>query len=268
MHHPRRLVAAGAALAVLLAPLTSTTGVAVAQDDPPGAPGAPATWTNGDKDGVGTALSRDSKVWYTLTGGTLSETYYPAADTPNVRELQFVVSDGATFSQRETDDTQRVVQLADTRSLTYRQITTDNANRWRLTKTYVTDPSRSTVLVDVVFDALSGGPYELYALFDPSLAGTAAGDTGQTADSTSGMALVGSDTHLPDTPIASALVATGGFTAASTGYAGASDGWSDLGSDHRMDWTFPQAGPGNIVQIPLRVGPRPVPPDDVTARGW
>ncbi|HEX2771988.1 MAG TPA: glucan 1,4-alpha-glucosidase, partial [Micromonosporaceae bacterium] len=177
----------------------------------------------------------------------LSETYYPAADTPNVRELSFVVSDGASM-RRETDaGIEREVQLADSRSLTYRQVATD-PGRWRLTKTYVTDPARSTVLIDVDLTSLSGGPYRMYAVFDPSLAGTAAQDIGQSADSGSfGQALVGLDTHLASTPVASALVASTGFTATSTGYAGTSDGWTDL-ADNRMDWTYPHAGPGNIVQ--------------------
>jgi hypothetical protein len=199
-----KLVTATTAVAISVA--LAPAGPVAAQPEPPGAPGAAATWTNGDKDGVGTAVSRASKVWYTLTGGTLSETYYPAADTPNVRELSFVVSDGAS-TQRETDvAVDREVQLADARSLTYRQVSTD-PGRWRLTKTYVTDPARSTVLISVSFETLSGGPYQLYALFDPSLAGTAAQDAGQVVDSRSfGPALVGLDTHLAGTPIASALV--------------------------------------------------------------
>jgi hypothetical protein len=40
-------------------------GPAAAQPELPGAPGGAATWTTGDKDGVGTAVSRESKVWYT-----------------------------------------------------------------------------------------------------------------------------------------------------------------------------------------------------------
>ena len=69
-------------------------GTAVAA--PADAPGAPArrTWTTGDKEGLGTSPAR-SKVWYTLTGGTMSEVYYPGGDTPNVRELQFAVTDGS-----------------------------------------------------------------------------------------------------------------------------------------------------------------------------
>ena len=71
----------------------------------PGGPGASATWTTGDKEGLGTSTTTASKVWYTLTGGTMSEVYYPNGNTPNVRELQFAVTDGKTFTQRETDAT-------------------------------------------------------------------------------------------------------------------------------------------------------------------
>ena len=44
----------------------------------PGAPGAASDWVTGDKDGFGTARGTDSKVWYTLNNGELSEIYYPA----------------------------------------------------------------------------------------------------------------------------------------------------------------------------------------------
>ena len=38
----------------------------------------------------------------------------------------------------------------------YRQISTDTRHRWRLTKNYLTDPARSTVLVGVSFQSLDG----------------------------------------------------------------------------------------------------------------
>ena len=227
-----------------MVPLGPLAPAGAADGEAPGAPGAAATWRSGDKDGIGTSLGRTSKVWYTLTDGTMSETYYPAADTPNVRDLGFVVSDGSTSSQRETDGTTQRVELADPTSLTYRQITTDDGGRWRITKTYVTDPERPTVVMDVSFESLSGEPFSLYALYDPSLAGTAAGDSGS---GTAG-ALLASDTHLADRPVASALVSSTGFAATSTGYAGSSDGWTDLADDHDLDATYDSAGPGNIVQ--------------------
>jgi len=46
------------------------TGVA------PGAPGARALWTAGNKDGFGPSTTLASKDWYTLNGGELTEVYY------------------------------------------------------------------------------------------------------------------------------------------------------------------------------------------------
>ena len=45
-----------------------------------------------------------SKVWYTLTGGTMSEVYYPSG-RPEHAELQFAVTDGSSWTQLETDGT-------------------------------------------------------------------------------------------------------------------------------------------------------------------
>lgn len=36
---------------------------------------------------------------------------------------------------------------------------------------------------------------------------------------------------------------------ASSGYMGASDGWTDLRDDHRMDWSYDEREPGNVVQL-------------------
>src|SRR5688572_14868355 len=116
----------------------------------PGAPGqVPATWAEADKDGYGTSTTTGSKVWYTLDDGALTDVYYPVLGTPSVRDLQLIVSDGETFAERESDSTTHEIQLVDERALVYRQINTDISDKYRLTKTYVTDPARSSVLVDV-----------------------------------------------------------------------------------------------------------------------
>jgi glucan 1,4-alpha-glucosidase len=243
---PKMLVAAAAAVTLVL-PSAPALASPATPEEAPGAPGASATWTTGDKDGLGTSVTNGSKVWYTLTGGTMSEVYYPGGSTPNVRELQFAVTDGTTFTQLETDGTTtRKVAMADKTSLTYAQTTTDNAGRWKLTKTYITDPARSSVLVDTQFENLKGGPYQLYTLYDPSLAADSGNDSGQT----SGSALVSSDTHNASSPVASALVASTGFSSTSTGYVGSvSDGRADLIAQHKLTTTYPAAGVGNIAQV-------------------
>ncbi len=230
-------VLAAGLLAVLVAGLA---GAAPGSGGAPGAPGDKALWTEADKDGFGTSTTTGSKVWYTLDDGELTEVYYPDLGTPSVRDLQFIVSDGETFAERETVATDQQVQLVDERALQYRQINTDKDGKYRITKTYVSDPARSTVLVDVNFESLSGEPYQLYALYDPALNNHGDDDT---ATSKGGQLLSG------DGKVASAFLGTPKFDEASSGYLGTSDGWTDLKDDYTMDWNYGSAStPGNVVQ--------------------
>lgn len=64
--------------------------------DAPGAPGIGSAWTTGAKQGLGTSATA-SKVWYTIQQGILGEVYYPQVDTPNVQDLQFIITDSRTF---------------------------------------------------------------------------------------------------------------------------------------------------------------------------
>jgi hypothetical protein len=50
---------------------------------------------------VGTAYSTSSRVWYTLDAGCVTEVYYPTIDTPQIRDLQFLLTDGETFFHDE-----------------------------------------------------------------------------------------------------------------------------------------------------------------------
>src|SRR5687768_8059798 len=111
-------------IAPLAATLALMPAVASAQGVAPGAPGASANWTTGNKQGLGTSVGTRSKVWYTLSGGALSEVYFPRGDSANVRSLEFAVTDGTSFVDRESEDTDHAVRLADERSLTYEQVNT------------------------------------------------------------------------------------------------------------------------------------------------
>jgi glucan 1,4-alpha-glucosidase len=51
------------------------------------------------------------------------------------------------------------------------------------------------------------------------------------------------------TDVGSALVAEPAFSRVSSGFSEASDGWTDLRGDHRMDWNHTSATDGNVVQI-------------------
>ena len=173
-----RLVALAAGIVLMTASgAEAATGVA------PGAPGATALWTAGNKDGFGTSTTLNSKVWYTLNGGELTEVYYPDLGTPAVRDMQFVVTDGKSWVERETDGTDHALRLTDSRSLSYQQINSDPHGRFRIVKTYTTDPSRSTLLMRVHFESLTKQPLHLYLVYDPSLSGNGDDDSGSTVGS-------------------------------------------------------------------------------------
>jgi len=83
-----------------------------------------------------------------------------------------MISDGHSFAARAQDISNSTTHLVgldhgrpdtktNTTSLTYQIINTDMAGRWRLTTTFVTDPSRPTLLIDVEFTSLDGQPYQV-----------------------------------------------------------------------------------------------------------
>ncbi|MFG2000324.1 glycoside hydrolase family 15 protein [Spirillospora sp. NPDC048911] len=232
------LAAAGVASAGVALP--GAAQAAPASGAAPGAPGKAATWAAGDKDGLGTAKNTKSKVWYTLNDGALTEVFFPRVDTPATRDTQLVVSDGTTFTDREDRDTVSRVRLTDSRSLIYQQVNTAKSGKYRITKTYVTDPARSAVLADVRFESLTGRPYAVYVLHDAGLGLNANDDTGRTE----GGGLVATDGV-----ISSAVLASPGFTKTSSGYADRSDGWTDLQDNRRMDWSYSAPQRGNVVQM-------------------
>ena len=78
----------------------------------PGFPGIPARWTSSAKDGVGTALSPRSTVWFTLSHGILNEIYYPCVDTACTRDLGLIITDGKPggFFAEEKRDTRSTLR--------------------------------------------------------------------------------------------------------------------------------------------------------------
>jgi Glucodextranase, domain N len=69
-----------------------------AQGVAPSGPGGKADWLPANKSGFGTSHTTLSKVWFTLEGGRLSEVYYPRLDTPSVRNIDFMITDGHSFA--------------------------------------------------------------------------------------------------------------------------------------------------------------------------
>ena len=157
--------------AVMLAVAVSAQMVA------PGGPGKDAQWATAAKQGVGTSATTQSKVWFTLAQGVLTEVYYPDVTVANVHLLQFIVVNPKTKKvETEQDDAHHRIRVTRPDSLTFQQINTAKSGEWKITKTYVTDPESDTVLIEVSFDA-KRPDLNLYVYFDPSLGNSGMGDS-------------------------------------------------------------------------------------------
>jgi glucoamylase len=248
-----RLVAIPAAiiLAMGMSGALVTTTTARAQTSAPGEPGVAAYWNEPSVTGFADSLGASSKVWYTLGNGELENAFYPETDTPDTYGLQYVVTNGSSFTDLETTGTTHTTTLADPTSLTWQQVNTATNGDFTITKTYIADPSRSVILVQTTFDNTSSSPLYLYVDYHPYLDNDGMGNTGGT-DSASG------DLEAESGSVASALTSSLGFTQTSTGYAGtASDGETMLTSGYSLPATYSVASTAGHIdqvgQIPVAV---------------
>ena len=218
-------------------------------------PAVRASWTTGNKLAVGTSAEKTSKVWFTVANGITSEVFYPRLDIPNMQDMQYIVTDGSTFVDLERDATKHEISMPDEKALEYTVTNTDKraTPKYRITNTYITDPSRNTLLIRTRFQSLDGNSYRLYLLENPSMAGGGANDNAWW-DGTN-LALMSSGTETlfgsPTTVVSALKVASpNGFVAHENGYAGAaSDCLVELREDKVLNNQFDNiASNGNVVQ--------------------
>ena len=235
-------------------------------------PGALSHFDLARKDCVGTARNTTSKVWFTVANGVLSDVYFPTNDNTNVETLQYIVSDGSSFTDLQTRDTTYTVKQTDDRALTCRVTTTAKSGRYKIVTDYTTDPWRPTVLIRSKFVALKGklSDYRLYVRHDPTLNGNGGGGTGNGGADDGALATAGGHTLLVGSdivtqtnaanrdyavPVFSALDVDRGFDQATNGFAGsASDGFVQLDAGHALSALHDTAVHGNVVQtgrVPL-----------------
>jgi len=231
----------------------------------PGAPGAPSYFDLARKDCVGTATGTGSKVWYTVAGGVLSDVYEPTIDNTNVSTLQYVVTDGSTFTDLQTRDMTYTV-AADPTGMACTVTSTDAKHGFRLVTTYLTDPSSDTVLMHTTLQDIPGSDVNLaslhlYARLDAHVNGNGGGGT-ENAGANTGAVDTSAGAPVPvifstntvtdavnrdyAVPTYMALDATAD-QAASVGYEGtASDGLTQLDATHTLT-SYTSAPDGHIV---------------------
>src|SRR5262249_42263230 len=119
--HPRPRLVAHLLLSLgrlaMAAVLVVIPAAAAAAQTAPDGPGAASHFGLARKDCLGTARNTKSKVWYTVANGVLSDVYYPTVDNTNVETLQYIVTDGSTFTDLQSRDMTYTVSQPEPRSL-------------------------------------------------------------------------------------------------------------------------------------------------------
>ncbi|GAC1648903.1 MAG: glucan 1,4-alpha-glucosidase [Herpetosiphon sp.] len=211
----------------------------------PGAPGISPRWTSSAKQGVGTALTPTSQVWFTLSHGILNEIYYPRVDLACTRDMGLVVTDDHGFFSEEKRDTRSTVEYIGAGVPAYRVTNTHNGGRYRIEKEFVADPKRDVVLQRTRFVPLQGAlaDYHVYAILAPHLGNRGYGNTGW-CDSTKGVPML-----FADCPgeAALAFACSTGWRTRSVSFVGPQDDWHDLFQHHQLTRTYTRAENGNVA---------------------
>jgi glucan 1,4-alpha-glucosidase len=241
----------GAVAAVSVWALTFAGANALATPQPPAgpapagtAPGSESYFDLARKDCVGTARNTSSKVWFTVADGVLSDTYWPTVDATNVHTLQYLVTDGRTFTDLQTRNMTYKV-LPDFTGMSCTVVAENSHRGYRITTTYLADPARNAVLMRTSFHAPHGD--QLYVRLDPLAGGTGGGGMQNAGGNSAVLAghnipvAFNTNTVTQATnrdyavPTYMALESSDGFSSASVGYAdSASDGLTMLDSAHAL----------------------------------
>jgi glucoamylase len=201
-----------------------------------------------------------------VADGVLSDVYEPTIDNTNVETLQYIVTDGSTFTDLQTRDMTYTV-AADPSGMACTVTATSASHGYRLVTTYITDAARDTVLMSTRLEATPGShtaisKLHLYARLDAHVNGdggggsqNAGGNTGVIDTSTgSPVPVVYSTNTVTEAanrsyavPTYMALRASSPPGAASVGYAGtASDGLTQLAATHTLT-TYDSAPDGHVT---------------------
>jgi glucan 1,4-alpha-glucosidase len=265
---PRKRLASLVLAAATIAVLGVASGAGSAPlDVAPDGPGALSHFDLARKDCLGTARNTTSKVWFTVANGVLSDVYYPTIDNTNVETLQYLVTDGSSFTDLQTRNMTSTVQALDSSGMACEVTSTPASGKYRIVTDYVVDPHTNALLMHVSFKVKGQGkkhasPLRLYLRFDPTVNGNGGGGSGNggadsaTTDTSTGHTiLVASDPNTVTNavnrdyaqPVYAALDAP--FAESTNGFAGgASDGLTELDTAHTLTTSYTSASNGNVVQ--------------------
>lgn len=209
-----------------------------------GKPGMDPRWTHSNKDGVGTAYSQDSKVWFTLWRGIITEVYYPTVDMPQLRDLQLLITDGKSFFHEEKRHFKSDVRRISMDSLGYTVTNSEISGLYKIHKQIITNPHFPCLLQEIRIEPESAKLENLqfFVLCAPHLKGGGKENNAYAIEAGGRNILVAEKEG-----IWLALSASVPFSKMSCGFVGSSDGWTDISEHLKMEYEFGLAEGGNVA---------------------
>ncbi len=210
----------------------------------PGRPGTAPHWAPSSKSGVGTAIGCDSRVWFTICDGVLTEAYFPNLDQACLRDLTLAVTGPDGFFSEEGEGTRHEITAPVESVPAYRVVNTCRQGRYRLTKEVICDPHRDAVLMQVAFEPLAGraADYRLFVLANPHMVNRGMGNNAWTGEYKGAPLLQAEhDGH------SLAIACSAPWLARSAGFVGRSDGRGELREHGRLVSTYARAENGNVA---------------------
>ena len=233
----------------------------------------PGRWSSGNKQFVGTAFeSYDSKnkfsefsatapiskTWFTASQGVLTEVFWPTIDTPQIRDSQFLITDGKTFFSEERKSTQSSVTWLASGVPAFHVVNRDPKNRFTIEKTIFSDPDRNCVIQRVRISRYASG-LKFFLLHNPAVENSPLGDSAVVSVENGGISAPGAGLFAWQGEQAQAVVFSLPLRTASAAFSGPFDGYQDLSDDFQLNQAFERASNGNVVltaemEIPDTVG--------------
>jgi glucoamylase len=179
-----------------------------------------------------------SKVWFTGAQGVLTELYWPTLDTAQVRDSQFLITDGHSFFVEERRDLKSTAEWLETGIPAYRVVNTDPGNRFQIEKIIFTDPTRDVVLQKIRITKNIPN-LKFFILHNPSASNTPFGDFGRV---TQDGLFAWQGRH------AQALLTTIPMKKTVAGiYGQSNDGFQDIKNNYQLDAISTEVADGNVV---------------------
>jgi glucoamylase len=135
-----------------------------------GKPGMRPGWTHSNKSAVGTAYSTSSPLWFTLWKGIVTEVSFPTIDRPQLRDLQYLITDGKSFFHEEKRHLDFDIERISDAGMGFRCTNTDPAGRYTIVKDVIVNAHLACLLQHTRItapDAAFLDTLHLYALCAP-----------------------------------------------------------------------------------------------------